>query len=60
MAQIKDLKRGEFFMIEKCKVVYIRGDYERSLKKYSATRADDINSERFFKPTKEVITNFEY
>ena len=59
-SKIKDIKKGEFFMVKDSKVVYIRGDYERSLKKYSAIRADDANSERFFKADKEVIIGFTY
>lgn len=59
-SKIKDIKKGEFFMVKNAKVVYIRGDYERSLKKYSAIRADDANSERFFKADKEVLIGFTY
>lgn len=61
--QIKDLKQGDFFTLKPViypteKQVYERGAFERSGKKYSCTRYDDICAERFFKGDKIVYTEF--
>lgn len=62
---IKELKKGEFFTIKPIenpteKQVYIRGDYDRSTKKYSCGRFDDICYEREFKGDKVVYTGFTF
>ena len=63
--KIKDLKKGEYFTLKpmeeaKESQVYIRGDYERSSKRYSCIRFDDMCKERFFKGDKEVYVDFEF
>lgn len=60
---IKELKKGDFFTIKPIEnpresQVYIRGDYDRSSKKYSCSRFDDINNEREFKGDKVIYTEF--
>lgn len=60
---IKDLKKGEFFTRKAIDnptetQVWIRGDYDRSEKKYEATRFDDINRTMLFKPSTPVYTEF--
>lgn len=57
---ISELKVGEFFMISNSRIVYIRGKYEKSLKRYSATKYFDCNAERFFKGDKEVFVDFTF
>ena len=57
--KVKDLKKGDYFTmkpLEKPKEnqVYIRGDYDRSSKKYSCEKFSDTCSERFFDGNKEV------
>lgn len=60
---IKELKKGEFFTLKPIenpteKQVYIRGDYDRSSKKYSCGRFDDCSYEKEFKGDKVVYTDF--
>lgn len=62
---IKDLKKGEFFTLKpienpKESQVYIRGEYDRSEKKYCATKFSDICSGRVFKATQTVYTDFTF
>ncbi len=62
---IKDLKKGEFFTRKAIEnptetQVWIRGDYDRSEKKYEATRFDDINRTMLFKPSTPVFTEFTF
>lgn len=63
--KIKDLKKGEYFTLKpiefpKDTQVYVRGDYEHSLKKYSATKFSDLCSERFFKGDCLVYVGFTF
>lgn len=61
---IKDLKKGEFFKRQikgqPSDRVYIKGDYDRSTKTYSATAYDDINAEIFIKSNKLVYVGFTF
>lgn len=51
--QLKDLKKGDLFLFYDLRlqcpknVFYVRNHYVRDLRKYSISRYDDINSERF-------------
>lgn len=63
MAKIKDLKKGEYFTLKqidepKDSQVYVRGEYDKSERKYECYKWDDVNSTRFYKGDKEVYTNF--
>lgn len=60
---IRELKKGDYFTIKNLEYpsesqVWIRGEYDRSAKTYSAINFSDMNRERFFKGTKEVFTDF--
>ena len=60
---IKELKKGEFFTLKpiaepKESQVYIRGDYDRSEKKYECIKFNDMNEYRYYKGEKEVYTDF--
>ena len=62
---IRELKKGEFFTLKpiaepKENQVYIRGEYDRSVKKYICAKFSDICSERFLKGDKEVYTDFTF
>lgn len=62
---IKELKKGDFFTLKpitepKESQVYIRGEYDRSEKKYSCGKFSDMCYERFFKGDKEVFTDFTF
>lgn len=61
--KLKDVKQGEFFTLKPIsepteKQVYIRGEYERSSKKYECTKFSDINSWRYLKGDTDVYTDF--
>ena len=63
--QIKELKKGEFFRLYRkgwgySLSVYVRGEYDRSEKKYLATKYFDVNDWRYFKPTQKVAVGFEF
>jgi hypothetical protein len=62
---IKELKKDLYFKLvnkngKLSKSVYILNHYERSIKKYSISPVDDMNAEKFVKPTQEVSLEFEY
>lgn len=63
--KIKDLKKGDFFI--KINVpeprdsqVWIRGEYNRSIKKYECQRFDDVNVEQLLSGDREVFTDFTF
>lgn len=63
--KIKDLKKGAFFTKKpvdnpKESQVWIRGEYDRSEKKYECTRFDDISCSCFLPGSKEVFTDFTF
>ena len=57
---LKSLKPGAFFRLSSSGKVYIKGPYDRQLKKYECQHADDMNSWTYFKTTKPVTTDFIY
>lgn len=64
LKQIKELKKGEFFKRlikgQPSARVWIRGDYDRTTKTYSAIAYDDINQEIFIKSNKIVLVGFTF
>ena len=63
--QIKDLKKGEYFTLSDREnppenMVYIRGDYDRSVKKYECCKFSDVNATRFFNGSKVVFVEFTF
>ena len=62
---LKDLKIGEYFTLKPIenpteKQVFIRGEYDRTEKKYDCGRCDDISYSRMFDGNKTVYTDFIY
>lgn len=60
---IKDLKRGEYFTLKEIEYpsdtqVYVRGEYDRSEKKYGCYKFSDMNSFRYLKGSKTVFMDF--
>lgn len=60
---VKELKKGDYFTLKpieepKESQVYVRGEYDRSEKKYSCYKFSDVNAERFYKGDKEVFVDF--
>ena len=60
MKTIKQLKVGDFFRLHPNGKVYVRGEYERSLKRYSYYDFNDVNNEHFAVGNKSVIVEFEF
>lgn len=65
--KLRELKHGDFFTLKSFsgktptdKQVYIKGDYDRSSRKYDCGRADDISYSRLFKADTEIYTDFVY
>lgn len=63
--KIKDLKNGEYFTLKAIeepseKQVWVKGDYERSEKKYSCTKFSDICHENFMKGDRIVFVGFTF
>lgn len=61
--KLKDLKIGEYFTLKPYsepteKQVYIRGEYDRTEKKYECGRFDDISYTRYLSGKTEVYTDF--
>lgn len=58
---IKDLKPGTFFKTSpKSKIVYIRGAYDRSEKKYECQRFDDISVCIYCAGSRAAYTDFTF
>jgi len=63
--KIKDLKKGSYFTkraIEdpKGSQVWVRGDYDRSMKRYEAINFDDVSRCCYIKGETEVFTDFTF
>ena len=62
---VKELKPGQWFTLKpieepKQNQVYIRGEYDRTDKKYCCGRFDDISYSRMLNGNKEVYINFTF
>lgn len=65
MTKLKDLKNGEWFTLKdiefpKDSQVYIKGDYDRSEKKYECGKYSDISYSRYLKANTIVYTEFTF
>lgn len=63
--KIRDLRQGDYFTLKqidepKESQVWIRGEYDRSTRTYSAINFADVNRERHFKGNREVHTEFTF
>ena len=63
--KVKDLKVGEWFTLKpieepKDSQVYIRGQYDRTERKYDCDKWDDISVNRYFKGDRVVYTDFTF
>lgn len=63
--KLKELKKGEYFCIRphheeevKAKQVYIRGEYDRTKKRYEVGRCNDISYTRYLPGCTEVYKDF--
>ncbi len=64
MKMMKDLKPGEFFRRgfkgQPSSIVYVKGSYDRCLKRYSCSEYYDINHEIFLRPNCVVYVGFTF
>lgn len=65
MPRVKELKKGDFFVLKDIEFsrenqVWIRGEYDRASKTYSAINYTDMNRERFFKGDKIIFNNITF
>ena len=64
ITEIKNLKKGEFFKRlikgQPSAKVYIKGDYDRATKTYSAIEYEDVNHEIFLKANTKVNYGFTF
>lgn len=63
--KVKDLKKGDFFTKKaidnpSASQVWVRGDYDRSTRKYECQRFDDCSSFCYLSGSKEVFTGFTF
>ena len=61
--KLKDLKKGEWFTLKpiaepKESQVFIKSDYDRSERKYWATKWSDIGDGKYVSGDREVYTEF--
>lgn len=61
--KLKDLKKGEYFTLKpienpKENQVYIRGEYDRTERKYECGKFSDISYYRYIDGNREVYTDF--
>ena len=58
---LRDVKPGEYFKRKAdARAVFVRGAYDRSSKRISATDFDDINRELLLKPAAIVFVGFTF
>ena len=63
--KLKDVKKGDYFTLKPIESptenqVYIKGDYDRSEKKYCCIKFSDISMSRSIVGNKEVFTDFTF
>lgn len=63
--KLKNLKKGEYFTLKpieepKENQVYIRGEYDRTEKKYECGKFSDISYTRYINGDREVYTDFTF
>ena len=63
--KLKELKQGDWFTLKPIEApkesqVYIRGEYDRTEKKYDCGKFSDISYSRLLKGDTEVYTDFTF
>lgn len=58
MKKISELKKGDFFKLSENGWLYVRGDYDRSSKRYECYEIDDVNGCRYLEGSKDIISVF--
>ena len=69
MKYLKDVKKGEYFTLKDYEnncgfvtenQVYVRGEYDRTERKYECYKFADVNSFRYIDGKKVVFTDFTF
>lgn len=61
---LRNVKKGDYFTLRpiecvlKDSLVYVRGDYDRELKKFEVSKFVDINDSRFMRGDRIVYVDF--
>ncbi len=63
--KLKDVKKGEYFTKKQIEYptevqVFVRGEYDRSMKKYECWKWSDVNSVQYLDGKKEVYIDFTF
>ena len=66
--KVKELKKGDFFTLKDVtdtafipnNIVWVRGEYDRSSKKYECYKYDDVSHFSYFKGDRKVFTEFTF
>lgn len=67
--KLKDVKKGEFFALRAVgeadaarmeKLVRVKGEYDRSLRKYEVWKFTDVNDTSYYKGDKLVYVGFTF
>lgn len=60
--KLNNTKRGEYVRLKDSDTapVYVRGDYDKTTRKYALSKADDMNAEVFRKSSSIVFVGFTY
>ena len=62
---VRELKKGEYFIKKAIeypteKQVWVRGDYDRTMKRYECWRFSDVNDTSYIQGSKEIYTDFTF
>lgn len=60
MKTIEQLKKGDLFIIPEKKTVYVFDGYNRSTRKYSSYKFEDVNHFREFKKGMVINIDFDF
>lgn len=60
VTELRNVKKGDFFMLNESGRVYIRGEYDRTERKFEYFPFDDVNDWHMAKGTRKVIVGFTF
>ena len=59
-AKLKDVKKGDYLRLSEGGPVWVRGDYDRALKKYEISRFQDAGHSSFRRGDLSVFVGFTF
>lgn len=57
---IAQIKNGEIFRLTENGPEWVRGEYDRTDKKFECSKWDDVNHSSYMKGTRKVFVGFEF